>query len=56
MIHITGDTHGDPLRFIDNNMPGEESWGKDDYLLICGDFGFVFTQSDQEQRFFGLSC
>lgn len=51
MIYITGDTHGDPLRFTERNMPGESKWTKDDYLIICGDFGFVFTDSEEENQF-----
>lgn len=54
MIYITGDTHGDRLRFLEENMPGEDRWTKDDYLIICGDFGFVFTGSDSEARVLDL--
>ena len=25
MIYLTGDTHGDPVRFIENNI-GDENW------------------------------
>ncbi len=41
MIYVTGDTHGDINRFCELNMPGESSWTNEDYLIICGDFGFV---------------
>lgn len=51
MIYITGDTHGDPARFIKGNMPGEPEWTADDYLIVCGDFGFVFTDSEEENQF-----
>lgn len=51
MIYITGDTHGDQLRFTPQNMPGEAEWTKDDYLIICGDFGYVFTDSAIENQF-----
>ena len=49
MIYFTGDTHGDLLRFMENNMPGESIWTNQDYLIVCGDFGFVFTDSPEEQ-------
>lgn len=49
MIYVTGDTHGDIIRFIENNM-GDSSWTKDDFLIICGDFGFVFFDSEQEKQ------
>ena len=42
MIYITGDTHGDDLKFKEDNMPGESSWTSKDTLIICGDFGFIY--------------
>ena len=54
MIYITGDTHGDHLRFIENNMPGEDQWTKEDYLIVCGDFGYVFSDSKRENDFLDL--
>lgn len=51
MIYITGDTHGDQVRFIENNMDGEDSWGEKDYLIVCGDFGYIFTDSAIERDF-----
>lgn len=50
MIHITGDTHGDYVRFIENNL-GDYNWSEDDYLIICGDFGFVFLDSYVERSY-----
>lgn len=50
MIYITGDTHGDESRFIDNYM-GDDSWGEDDYLIVCGDFGFIFHDNSREKQF-----
>ena len=49
MIYVTGDTHGDIIRFIENNME-DSAWTKDDFLIICGDFGFVFLDSEQEEQ------
>lgn len=51
MIYITGDTHGDRLRFIEGNMEGEPEWKQGDYLIVCGDFGYVFLDSDDENAF-----
>lgn len=48
MIYITGDTHGDPVRFIENNME-DADWTEEDVLVVCGDFGFVFTGSKGEK-------
>jgi len=39
MIYITGDLHGDIKRFSDKTIA---SLGNEDYLIICGDFGFVW--------------
>lgn len=50
MIRITGDTHGDYVRFIENNM-GDDAWNKDDFLIICGDFGFVFLDNYTEKSY-----
>lgn len=49
MIYVTGDTHGDINRFNEIHMPGESAWTKDDYLVICGDFGFIFDNDDIEK-------
>ncbi len=44
MIYVTGDMHGEIARFAPINLPNSEKWTKDDYLIICGDFGFVFYE------------
>ncbi len=48
MIYITGDTHGEFGRFTENNMK-DAAWTEKDVLIVCGDFGFVFTGSEREQ-------
>lgn len=53
MIKVTGDTHGDPVRFIENNM-GDNEWTSDDYLIVCGDFGYVFRNNESEKEL--LNC
>lgn len=40
MIYITGDCHGDYLRFDLQNFPEQKEMTKDDFVIICGDFGF----------------
>jgi len=50
MIKVTGDTHSDPVRFIENNM-GDNEWTSDDYLIVCGDFGFIFRNNEAEREF-----
>lgn len=50
MIYITGDIHGDINRFNSSFMPNESSWTNDDYLIICGDFGLIFADDEDEKR------
>ena len=39
MVFITGDTHGNFRRFTPDNFPEQKNLTKDDYVIICGDFG-----------------
>ena len=41
MIYITGDCHSNFERFIPRNFPEQKEMTKDDYVIICGDFGGV---------------
>ena len=50
MIYITGDTHGDHVRFTENNM-GDNEWTSEDYLIVCGDFGYIFRNNESEKEF-----
>lgn len=43
MIYLTGDTHGSFERFSEQNFPEQLEMTKDDYVIICGDFGGVWT-------------
>lgn len=47
MIYITGDTHRDISRF---SSKGAKQIKKNDTLIICGDFGFVWDGSPSEKR------
>ena len=48
MIYITGDTHGEFGRFAEKNLK-DAAWTEKDVLIVCGDFGFVFTGSEGER-------
>lgn len=53
MIYITGDCHSDFRRFNTQNFPEQKEMTKDDYAIICGDFGGVWnkdTESRQEKN------
>ncbi|MCL2019818.1 MAG: metallophosphoesterase [Oscillospiraceae bacterium] len=45
LIYITGDTHGDLSRF-----KKAKRLKKGDFLIICGDFGFIWDGSKKEKR------
>lgn len=51
MIYITGDTHGEQGRFLELNMYGESQWTDKDILIVCGDFGYLFTNQAYEHAF-----
>lgn len=46
MICVMGDTHGDYSRFAHKSV---KQLKKGDFLIICGDFGFVWDGSDRER-------
>jgi hypothetical protein len=50
MNYITGDVHGniDIHKFNSNNFPHGKNLRKDDYIIVCGDFGLVWDNNDQE--------
>jgi hypothetical protein len=50
MIYITGDTHGNPTRVSTESLPHSSQWTKKDTLIVCGDFGYLFSGSSQEER------
>lgn len=47
MVYITGDTHGDPARF---DTPALKHLRREDTLIVCGDFGFVWDDSPAEKK------
>lgn len=46
MIYITGDCHSDFRRFSVEVFPEQKEMSKDDYVIICGDFGGIWYQED----------
>lgn len=49
MIYITGDTHGDIERFRQLESKGV-ILNEDDFIIVCGDFGFIYFDDDKEQE------
>lgn len=50
MIYITGDTHGsiDVKKLNTKNFPEQKRLTKQDYVIICGDFGNVWYPPESE--------
>lgn len=49
MIYITGDCHGNFERLNNSNFPEQKDMAKDDYVIICGDFGAIWNK-DKESK------
>lgn len=49
-IYVTGDTHQDFSRFTAHAFPESTGLTKKDYMIICGDFGGVWSGEDKEQE------
>lgn len=47
MVYLTGDTHGELDRFKDGGL---RRAGKGDFVVVLGDFGFVWDGSKAEQK------
>lgn len=49
MIYITGDCHGNFERFNDSIFPEQNEMTKEDYVIICGDFGGVWNKDEESK-------
>ena len=51
MIYITGDTHIpiDITKLSSKRFPEQKKMTEKDYLIICGDFGGIFTGDNEEK-------
>ena len=49
-IWITGDTHGDFERFYSFFFPEQQRMDKSDVMIICGDFGGIWSQEADERE------
>ena len=48
MVYITGDTHADFRKFNTNKFPTQKDMTRDDFVIICGDFGGVWYKKDDK--------
>lgn len=51
MVYITGDMHGEVGRFNERKL---KKLSSDDVLMICGDFGFIWSGSEEEKKSIAL--
>ena len=49
MIYITGDCHGNFERFNASIFSEQNEMTKDDYVIICGDFGGVWNKDEESK-------
>ncbi|MBQ4312785.1 MAG: metallophosphoesterase [Clostridia bacterium] len=47
MIYVTGDMHGSIARFEDRAI---SRLRREDYLIVCGDFGFIWDGNRREEK------
>lgn len=50
MIYITGDCHGNFERFNRSIFPEQDEMTKEDYVIICGDFGGVWSKDKESKQ------
>lgn len=39
MVYVTGDVHAEFNKFSTKNFPQQKGMSRDDYIIVCGDFG-----------------
>ena len=49
MIYVTGDLHGqhDIEKLDETHFPEQHLLNKKDYVIVCGDFGLVWSNSEK---------
>lgn len=51
MIYITGDCHGEYRKLSSKYFPDGKGLTKNDYVIICGDFGYWYDNASQKWWF-----
>lgn len=49
MVYVTGDCHGEFGKFSMKNFPKQKEMTRDDFVIVCGDFGI--WHDDREERY-----
>ena len=47
-VYATGDCHGTFRRFGRKYFPEQANMSRDDFVIICGDFGGLWESSEEE--------
>ena len=55
MIYITGDCHADYRKFSSDNFPEQKEMTRDDFVIVCGDFGIWHDTPEEKYWFDWLS-
>lgn len=55
MIYVTGDIHADPSRFNMDNFPEQKEMNKNDFVIICGDFGLCWEKEESDREEYWLN-
>lgn len=50
MIYVTGDCHSEFNRLSAKNFPDQKALTRDDYVIICGDFGGVWDYEKESRQ------
>ena len=50
MIFVTVDTHGDVRRLSTESFFEQKEMTKDDFVIICGDFGGVWSEGEESKE------
>lgn len=48
MIYVTGDCHAEFRKFSTDNFPEQKEMTRDDFVIVCGDFG-IWHDTPEEQ-------
>lgn len=46
-VYITGDCHGDFKKFSTDSFPEQKGLSRDDFVIVCGDFGLWHDTKDE---------
>ncbi len=54
MIYVTGDIHGNPRCFNTESFPEQKEMTRDDFVIILGDFGLIWSNEQTSQEKYWL--